>query len=108
MVAAGSGFAMAIPIVQKAVMNAVAAPEIGRASGTLSTIRQLGGVFGVAMTVAVSALVGGRAEPQSFARGFAAANGLLALLSLVGAVAALWLSEKAFRGRRSLQPRPQA
>ena len=92
MIAAGSGFAMAIPIVQKAVVGAVAAPEIGKASGTLSTIRQLGGVFGVAIAVAVFALAGGRATPESFARGFAAANGVLALLSLLGVVAALWLS----------------
>jgi hypothetical protein len=92
MIAAGSGFAMAIPIVQKAVVGAVAAAEIGKASGTLSTIRQLGGVFGVAIAVAVFALAGGRATPESFARGFAAANGMLAVLSLLGVVAALWLS----------------
>jgi predicted MFS family arabinose efflux permease len=92
MVAAGGGFAMAIPIVQKAVIGAVTPIEIGKASGTLSTIRQLGGVFGVALAVAVFALVGGRGTPQSFAHGFAAANGVLALLSLAGAVAALWLS----------------
>lgn len=92
MIAAGSGFAMAIPIVQKAVIGAVAAPEIGKASGTLGTIRQLGGVFGVAIAVAVFALVGGRATPQTFAHGFAAANGVLALLSLLGGVVAPWLS----------------
>ncbi|MBO0758188.1 MAG: hypothetical protein J2P54_20255, partial [Bradyrhizobiaceae bacterium] len=94
MIATGTGFAMAIPIVQKAVVGAVAAPEIGKASGTLSTIRQLGGVFGVAIAVAIFALVGSRTTPQTFARGFAAANGMLGLLSLAGAIAALWLSGK--------------
>jgi EmrB/QacA subfamily drug resistance transporter len=103
MVAAGAGFAMAIPIVQKAVVGAVAAPEIGKASGTLSTIRQLGGVFGVALAVAVFAFVGGRATPHSFARGFAAANGILALLSLVGTVVALWLSRETIGGTRASQ-----
>lgn len=92
MSAAGAGFAMAIPIVQKAVIGAVAASEIGKASGTLGMIRQLGGVFGVAIAVAVFALAGSRATPQTFTSGFAAANGVLALLSLAGAIAAIWLS----------------
>jgi MFS family permease len=107
MVAAGSGFAMAIPIVQKAVVSAVAPVEIGKASGTLSTIRQLGGVFGVAIAVAIFALAGGRTTPQSFARGFAAANGVLALFSLLGVVAALWLSREPVGGRVALASQPR-
>jgi hypothetical protein len=108
MVAAGAGFAMAIPIVQKAVVGAVAPLEIGKATGTLSTIRQLGSVFGVAIAVAVFALVGGRATPQSFARGVAAANAMLALLSVVGAVTALWLSGEPSAGTLASQAAAKA
>jgi EmrB/QacA subfamily drug resistance transporter len=97
MIAAGSGFAMAIPIVQKAVVSAVATSEIGKASGTLSTIRQLGGVFGVAAAVAVFALVGSRTTAERFAHGFAAANGMLGLLSLLGVIAAIWLTGETVR-----------
>ena len=76
---------------------------IGKASGTLSTIRQLGGAFGVALTVAVFARVGSHATPMAFARGFAAAIGVAALLSLAGAGAGLSL-----RGTRKARIAPSA
>jgi EmrB/QacA subfamily drug resistance transporter len=91
MIAAGAGFAMAIPIVQKTVVGAVAAPQIGKASGVLSMIRQLGGAFGVAISVAAFTLLGSRASAHDFSRGFAAASAVASVLSFAGAVAALWL-----------------
>jgi Na+/melibiose symporter-like transporter len=94
MIAAGAGFAMAIPVVQKTVIGAVAPIQIGKASGTLSMIRQLGGAFGLALTVAAFAKAGNHGSPQAFASGFAAANFVAAILSLAGAVAALWLPER--------------
>ncbi len=48
MVIAGAGISMAIPSAQYAVMNAVARADLGKASGTFMTMRQLGGVFGLA------------------------------------------------------------
>jgi hypothetical protein len=94
MIAAGAGFAMAIPIVQKSVVSAVAAMQIGKASGVLSMIRQLGGAFGVAITVAAFALFGSRADADDFSRGFAAASAVAAALSFAGAIAALWLPSR--------------
>jgi predicted MFS family arabinose efflux permease len=91
MIAAGAGFAMAIPIVQKSVVSAVAASQIGKASGVLSMIRQLGGALGVAITVAAFALLGSRASADDFSRGFAAASAVASVLSFAGAVAAVWL-----------------
>lgn len=91
MILAGAGFAVAVTIAQKAVVGAVAISDIGKASGTLSTIRQLGGAFGVALTVAVFATAGSHATPMAFAQGFAAATGVAALLSLAGAAAGLFL-----------------
>jgi EmrB/QacA subfamily drug resistance transporter len=91
MVAAGAGFAIAIPVVQKTVVSAVAPGDIGKASGALSMIRQLGGAFGIAITVAAFARVGGRSTAQAFSDGFAAANSVAGLLSLAGAIAGIWL-----------------
>jgi predicted MFS family arabinose efflux permease len=92
MIAAGAGFAMAIPVVQMKVVNAVEASQIGKASGVLSMIRQLGGAAGIAVTVAVFAMFGSRAGVADFSRGFAAATAVAALLSVVGAIAGYWLS----------------
>ena len=91
MILAGAGFAVAVTIAQKAVVGSVAIADIGKASGTLSTIRQLGGAFGVALTVAVFARAGSHATPLAFSQGFAAAAGVAAMLSLAGAGAGLFL-----------------
>jgi hypothetical protein len=95
MIAAGVGFGLAIPIAQKSVVSAVAATQIGQASGVLSMIRQLGGAFGVAIAVAAFALVGSRASAADFSRGFAAAGTVTALLSFAGAISAFWLPRAA-------------
>jgi EmrB/QacA subfamily drug resistance transporter len=89
---AGGGFAVAVTVAQKAVVGAVATADIGKASGTLSTIRQLGGAFGVALTVAAFAQAGSHATPLAFSQGFAAATGVAAMLSLAGAAAGLFLA----------------
>ena len=91
MILTGAGFAVAVTIAQKAVVGAVALPDIGKASGTLSTIRQLGGAFGVALAVVVFAQAGSHATPLAFSHGFAAATGVAAILSLAGAGAGLLL-----------------
>jgi EmrB/QacA subfamily drug resistance transporter len=91
MILTGAGFAVAVTVAQKAVVGAVAMPDIGKATGALSTIRQLGGAFGLALAVVVFARAGSHATPMAFAQGFAAANGVAALLSLAGAGAGLFL-----------------
>jgi EmrB/QacA subfamily drug resistance transporter len=102
MILTGAGFAIAVTIAQKAVVGAVAMPDIGKASGTLSTIRQLGGAFGVALTVVVFARAGSHATPMAFSQGFAAANGVAAMLSLAGAGAGLFLPGT--RGKARIAP----
>jgi hypothetical protein len=69
----------------------VAPTRLGQASGTFNTLRQLGGVFGIAVLAAVFSGAGGYASPQLFSDGFSAALGTSALLSALGAVAALGL-----------------
>lgn len=99
MILSGAGFAVAVTIGQKSVVGAVAIPEIGKASGTLSTVRQLGGAFGVAIAVVAFASFGSYATPMAFSRGFTAAMGVAALLSLAGAGTGLLLL-----GERSRRP----
>jgi hypothetical protein len=50
-------------------------------------MRELGGVFGIAVVVAVFAAAGSYASPTAFSDGFSAAVGVAAGLSLLGAFA---------------------
>jgi MFS family permease len=87
LILAGTGISSALPAVQNAVMSAVAPAEIGKASGTFSTMRQLGGAFGLAIAVAVFTGAGSYASPGLFSNGFAPAIAVSAALSLCGALA---------------------
>ena len=91
LILSGTGVAMSIPAAQSAVLTSVAPPDIGKASGTFSTMRQLGGAFGVAILVAVFAGAGSYASAEAFSDGFAPAIAVSAALSVVGAIAGLGL-----------------
>jgi EmrB/QacA subfamily drug resistance transporter len=91
LIVAGAGASMAVPASQNVVVGAVAGSEIGKASGTFNMLRFLGGVFGIAILVAAFAATGSVASPAAFSAGFARAIGVAAALSLMGAVAGLWL-----------------
>jgi EmrB/QacA subfamily drug resistance transporter len=91
MVIAGVGISMAIPSAQNSVLGSVAEEAVGKAAGTNSVMRELGGVFGIAVAVAVFAGAGSYASPQAFTDGFAPAIGVAAALALVGAVAGSFL-----------------
>ena len=69
---AGAGISMSIPGAQNAVVSAVGPSDIGKASGTFTMMRQLGGVFGLAIVVAVFSGAGGYSSPEAFANGFVA------------------------------------
>jgi hypothetical protein len=85
---------MAVPATQSAVISSVTASEIGKASGTFSMLRQLSGVFGIAILAAVFARVGSFSSAQAFSNGFASAIRVDAALTLVGAIAGLLLPGK--------------
>jgi EmrB/QacA subfamily drug resistance transporter len=89
MVLAGAGISVAMPAAQTCVMGAAPPEALGQASGTFNMLRQLGGVFGLAVLVAVFAGRGGYATAQTFSNGFSPALGAAAALSLAGAVASL-------------------
>ena len=100
---AGAGISMALPATINAVVGAVAPADIGKASGVISTLRELGGVFGIAITVAVFAGAGGYA---SFADGFGRAMVVAAALSLAGALTGLALPSRR-ASSTSLEPQAQ-
>ena len=91
MVIAGAGISMAIPSAQNAVMGAVSPGDMGKASGVYMTTRQLGGVFGLAIAVAVFTGAGGYASAQTFTDGFVPALTVAAVLSAAGAAVAALL-----------------
>ena len=91
LIIAGAGVSMAIPSAQNAVVGSVPVEAIGKAAGTNSTMRELGGVFGIAISVAVFAGAGSYASAQAFTDGFAPAIGVSAALALLGAFAGAWL-----------------
>ncbi len=91
MVIAGAGVSMAYPAVQKVVVGAVGPRDIGKASGSYNTMRQLGGVFGVAILVAIFSGAGGFGSPRSFTDGFTPAMSVAAMMSFGGMFAGLLL-----------------
>jgi len=103
LILAGSGASVAIPATMSAVMTSVPPKAIGQASGTLNMLRQLGGVFGIAICAAVFAARGGYASPAEFTRGFGPAMGACAGLALLGAAAALVIPSR----RRPSEAEPQ-
>jgi EmrB/QacA subfamily drug resistance transporter len=86
LIVAGVGVSMSFPAAQNSVVGAVPPEAIGKAAGTNSTMRELGGVFGIALSVAVFAGAGSYASAQAFSDGFVAAMGVSAGLSLLAAL----------------------
>src|SRR3954471_23812279 len=91
LIVAGIGVSLAIPSGQNSVVGSVEESAIGKAAGTNSMMRELGGVFGIAIAAAVFAGAGGYTSAQAFADGFAPAIGVAAGFSLLGALAATLL-----------------
>ncbi len=89
LVISGCGISMAMPATQKVAVSAVSVREIGQASGAFNMLRQLGGVFGIAIVVSVFAATGSFGSPQGFTDGFGPAMAVTAGLALAGAAAAL-------------------
>jgi hypothetical protein len=95
---------MAMPAAQNAIMSSVVPSEMGKASGVFNMGRFLGGMFGVAALVATFSASGGVDSAAHFSTGYSAAMKLAALLSLLGAVAGLWLPA---RQRVAAAPAPE-
>jgi EmrB/QacA subfamily drug resistance transporter len=69
-IVAGVGVSMAIPAAQNSVVGSMSSDALGKAAGANSMMRELGGVFGIAVAVAVFAAAGSYASVQAFTDGF--------------------------------------
>jgi EmrB/QacA subfamily drug resistance transporter len=85
----GIGMGLCFAPLSETVMAAVATDRQGQASGSYNAIRELGGVFGVAVLGAVFQHLA--TSPLNFMNGFHAATFVGAAIVLVGAVAGLLL-----------------
>ena len=90
-IVAGTGMGLFFAPIANVVLSAVRPEEEGKASGANNAIRELGGVFGVAVLAAVFSANGSYVSPQAFVDGAVPAMQLGAVVVAVGAVAALAL-----------------
>jgi EmrB/QacA subfamily drug resistance transporter len=94
-VLAGSGMALYFAPVANLVLSAVRRKEEGKASGVNNTIREVGGVFGIAVLASVFSAAGGYASSQAFVDGLNAAVWVgAAAVALAGMAAVLIPSRK--------------
>lgn len=106
MILIGVGLALSIPAATRSVTGTVPPADIGTASAAFSTMRQLGGAFGVAVLGAAFAATGGYATPAAFSRGFSTALVVSTGLALAGTVAATVLTGRGNRQSPGPSPEP--
>ena len=90
----GIGMALFFAPVANVVLSAVRPEEEGKASGINNAIREVGGVFGVAVLASVFASYGSYASPQAFSDGLVPAVWVGAAVLAVGAVVSLAIPRK--------------
>jgi MFS family permease len=95
----GIGMAMFWAPVANVVLSAVKPEEQGQASGANNAIRELGGVFGVAVLASVFSSYGGYRTPETFVNGMNAAVAIGAGVVALGAVAAFAIGKSRVRAQ---------
>jgi EmrB/QacA subfamily drug resistance transporter len=100
-VVAGIGMGLFFAPVANVVLGAVRPEEEGQASGANNAIRELGGVFGVAVLAAIFAGSGSYDTQQGYVDGLVPAVWVGAAVVAIGALTAL-LVPRARRARRSM------
>ena len=90
----GIGMAMFWAPVANVVLSAVRPEEEGKASGAQNAIRELGGVFGVAVLASVWSHYGSYSNGQSFVDGMVPALWIGAAVVFLGAVAAFLIPSR--------------
>ena len=97
LIVAGVGISMAIPSAQNSVVGSATLETAGKLAGINSMMRELGGVFGIAIAVAVFAGFGSYETASTFIDGFGPAIAVSSVLALLGAVCGLALPSRARR-----------
>jgi EmrB/QacA subfamily drug resistance transporter len=93
-VVSGVGMALFFAPVANVVLSSVPREEEGKASGTNNAIRELGGVFGVAVLASVFSRYGGYETPNTYVDGLVPAVWVGAAVVAAGAAAALWIPRR--------------
>ena len=88
-VMAGTGMALVFAPAANAVLSSVRPSEAGQASGATNTIREIGGVLGVAVLATVFTDAGGYGSPQAYVDGLVPAVWVGRRVLAVGALVAL-------------------
>jgi EmrB/QacA subfamily drug resistance transporter len=96
-VLAGTGMGLFFAPIANVVLSAVRPSEEGKASGANNAIRELGGVFGVAVLASVFSANGSYATGEAFVNGLLPALRIGAVVVAIGAVAALALQARPAR-----------
>ena len=109
-VVSGVGMALFFAPVANVVLSAVSPREEGQASGANNAIRELGGVFGVAVLASVFTSYGGYESGQAFVDGLVPAVWVGAIVVGLGAIAALFIPRKrrAAEAPVAVEPEPMA
>src|SRR3954468_18129107 len=89
----GIGMGLVFAPAANAVLSAVRPDEAGQASGATNAIREIGGVFGIAVLASVFSGAGSYASPEAFNDGLVAAAWVGAAVLAAGAVAALFVPQ---------------
>ena len=90
-VIAGVGMSLFFAPVANVILSAVRPEEEGQASGSNNAIRELGGVFGVAVLASIFTAQGGYESPQAYVDGLVPAVWVGAAVVAAGALAALFV-----------------
>ena len=92
---AGIGMGLFFAPIANVVLSAVRPDQEGKASGATNTIREVGGVFGVAVLAAIFSANGNYGDPAAYVSGLQPAIAVGAIVVGVGAVAALFIPARA-------------
>jgi EmrB/QacA subfamily drug resistance transporter len=93
-VMAGTGMALVFAPSANALLSSVRPSEAGQASGANNTIREVGGVLGVAVLASVFTGAGGYASPQDYVDGLIPAVWVGAAVLAVGALVAMLIPRR--------------
>ena len=99
-VVSGIGMGMFFAPIANVVLSSVLPEEEGKASGANNAIREIGGVFGVAVLASVFSANGSYLTPQAYVDGLAPAVWVGAVVVAVGAVVALAIPARVAAGIR--------
>ena len=104
-IVSGTGMALFFAPVANVVLSSVAPQQEGKASGATNAIRELGGVFGVAVLATVFAHAGGYSSPETFTSGTSTAVWIGGAVVALGALAAAFIGKpRRVEGAVELEP----